>query len=296
MRVGIDTSRYRMPTHREVDDAKKYVLRRESYAQVLDSRVDAILTDAAGRIAQVCLKYNIPAKDFTMTSNQQMFDEVSEVMDEIDEQIMGLIEQFSTVPAKKESHKHLLLLWIATLGRGNMNLRQTLDGYLNRYLYDLEALVAAYKLRMENNPSFKQSTAITQIKSAQHSVYTTPTVVSAMRGVNQMQARYIRTHGVHKDDVPLPIVGSSNSNANNVISMAKQTVQMAWMRELILEARDDDSIAGYYVARGSSYDCPYCDSRCGFTPITNLDNLPPAHGACRCYAIPIYNRDKEAFT
>lgn len=296
MKIDIDTSQYRMPTQKEVDDAKKYILRRENYAQVLESRVDAILTDAAGRIAQICLKYNIPAKDFTMTSNQKMFQEVSSVMDEVDEEIMALIQQFSTIPAKSESHKHLLLLWIATLGRGNMNLQQTLDGYLNRYLYDLEALVAAYKLRMEKYPSLKQSTVIAQIKSAQRSVYTTPAVVSAMRGVNQMQARYIRTHGVHRDNIPLPIVGRSSSNANNVISMAKQTMQMAWMRELVLEAQDDDSIVGYYVSRGSSYDCPYCDSRCGFTPISNLDNLPPAHGSCRCYAIPIYNRDKEAFT
>lgn len=293
MKIDIDTSQYRMPTQKEVDDAKKFVLRRENYANILESRIDNILTDAAGRIAQICLKYNIPAKDFTMTSNQQMFDEVSEVMDEIDEQIMELIQQFAQAATKKESHKHLLLLWIATLGRGNMNLQQTLDGYLNRYLYDLEALIAAYKLRMENNPSFKQSTAITQIKSAQHSVYTTPTVVSAMRGVNQMQARYIRTHGVHKDDIPLPIVGSSNSNANNVISMAKQTVQMAWMRELMLEAREDDSIAGYYVARGSSYPCDFCQSYVGFHPANDLDALPPRHSSCFCYAIPIYNKQDD---
>lgn len=296
MKIDIDTTKYQIPTQKEVDDAKKYILRRENYAQVLESRVDAILTDAAGRIAQICLKYNIPAKDFTMTSNQKMFQEVSEVMDEVDEEIMALIQQFSTIPAKSESHKHLLLLWISTLGRANMNLQQTLDGYLNRYLYDLEALVAAYKLRMEKYPSLKQSTVIAQIKSAQRSVYTTPAVVSAMRGVNQMQARYIRTHGVHRDNIPLPIVGRSSSNANNVISMAKQTMQMAWMKEYMNEMSDMDGIAGYYVMRGSSYPCDYCQSFVGFHPIQDTDSLPLYHGNCRCFAIPVLNIDKDLFT
>lgn len=290
MKIDIDTSQYRMPTQKEVDNAKKYILRRENYAQILDSRVDAILTDAAGRIAQICLKYKIPAKDFTMTSNQQMFEEVSDVMDEVDEQIMELIRQFSTASTKSESHKHLLLLWIAALGRDNMNLQQTLDGYLNRYLYDLEALIAAYKLRMEDNPSFKQSAAITQIKSAQRSVYTTATVVSAMRGINQMQARYIRTHGVHRDDVPLPIVGSSNSNANNVISMAKQTMRMAWMREQLMDFKEDGA-KGYIQMRGSSYPCEICDSEAGVYQgdFNDMLSRPFPHPNCMCFRVPLFN-------
>lgn len=282
-----------MPTQKEVDDAKKYVLRRENYAQVLESRIDAILTDAAGRIAQICLKYNIPAKDFTMTSNQQMFDEVSEVMDEIDEEIMELIQQFAQAATKKESHKHLLLLWIATLGRGNMNLQQTLDGYLNRYLYDLEALMASYKLRMEKDPSFKQSAAITQIKAAQHSVYTTPTVVSAMRSVNQMQARYIRTHGVHRDSIPLPIVGSSNSNANNVISMAKTTMRMAWMREQLMDFKENGAKA-YLQIRGSSIPCGICDSETGVHKgdFNAMMLNPYPHPNCMCIRVPLFNPDE----
>ena len=294
MDIDIDTELYRMPTQKEVDDAKKYILRRENYAQILGSRIDALLVDAAGQITQICLKYNIQAKDFTMTADKKMYQEVSEVMDNLDEEIMALIQQFSTECTKSESHKHLLLLWIATLGRANLNLQQTLDGYLNRYLYDLEALIASFKLRMENNPSFKQSAVISQIKAAQHSVYTTPTVVAAMRGMNNMQARYIRTHGIHRDTIPLPIVGRSSSNANNVISMAKQTMQMAWMREYLREMSDDD-IVGYYVMRGSSYPCDYCQSFVGFHPLNDLDSMPLFHGNCKCYAIPIHKIDKDLF-
>ena len=292
MDIDIDTELYRMPTQKEVDDAKKYILRRESYAQILGSRIDALLVDAAGQITQICLKYNIQAKDFTMTADKKMYQEVSEVMDNLDEEIMALIQQFSTECAKSESHKHLLLLWIATLGRANLNLQQTLDGYLNRYLYDLEALIASFKLRMENNPSFKQSAVISQIKAAQHSVYTTPAVREAMAYKRQMSARYLKTRGVHRDDVPLPITGSSNSNANNVENMAKITLQMAWMREELDEWEEDGAV-GYYQLRGSSYPCEICDAAVGFY-LGFPDRLEGdiEHPHCQCWRIPIYRKEE----
>ena len=292
MDIDIDTELYRMPTQKEVDDAKKYILRRESYAQILGSRIDALLVDAAGQITQICLKYNIQAKDFTMTADKKMYQEVSEVMDNLDEEIMALIQQFSTECTKSESHKHLLLLWIATLGRANLNLQQTLDGYLNRYLYDLEALIASFKLRMENNPSFKQSAVISQIKAAQHSVYTTPAVREAMAYKRQMSARYLKTRGVHRDDVPLPITGSSNSNANNVENMAKITLQMAWMREELDEWEEDGAV-GYYQLRGSSYPCEICDAAVGFY-LGFPDRLEGdiEHPHCQCWRIPIYRKEE----
>lgn len=290
MKIDIDTSQYRMPTQKEVDDAKKYILRRENYAQVLESRIDTILTDAAGEIAQICLKYNIPATSFTMSSNDQMFGEVSEVMNRVEDEIMALIEQFSTASSNDNGNKKLIALWIATLGRGNMNLQQTLSGYLNRYLYDLEALIASYKLQMEKYPQTKESAVISEIKSAQHSVYSTPAVIAAMKGIAQMQARYIRTHGVHRDSIPLPIVGSSNSNANNVISMATTTMRMAWMREQLMEFRDNGAI-GYVQVRSSSIPCPLCDEEVGFHSgdLNAMMERAYPHPNCVCRRIPIYS-------
>lgn len=300
MKLDIDTSQYRYPTDKEIADAKKFILRRENYAQILDGRVDDILTEAAGEIAQICLKYNIPAKDFTMSSNSKMFQEVSDVMDAAEERIMALIEDFSTRVTDDNGKKKLILLWIASLGRNNMNLQQTLDGYMYRYLYDLEAIIAAYKLRMENNTKLTSAAVVSQIKASQHSVYTNPAVVAAMsaRNITQMQARYIRSHGNHKNDgVPLSYVGVSNSNANNIVNMAKLTMRMAWSRDLAIDYTSDKEIVGFYVARGSSYPCDYCQSYVGYHPISEADALPPRHNSCQCYVIPIYgkveNEDNE---
>lgn len=294
--INLDTSKYRMPTQDEVNNAKRLIRNRERTASALETIIDNILTQAAGEIAEVCLKYNIPAKDFSMTVNKQMFTEVSTVMDRIEEEIMSLIQEYSLKATNDKDRKKLLAAYIASLGRGNNNLQDTLEGYLYRYLYDLEAIIAAMKLSMENNAKLSSAAVVAKIKSSQHSIYTTPEVKSAMSAKNlaAMQATYIRTRGNHSfDGVPLSSVGVSNSNANNVVNMAKNTMAMAWMRNLAVEFQENDDIVGFWVARGSSYDCKICNSQVGFHKKDDLNGLPLYHSHCCCVAIPIYGADSE---
>lgn len=43
---------------------------------------------------------------------------------------------------------------------------------------------------------------------------------------------------------------------------------------------------GYFVQRGSSYDCPLCDSMCGiFRDISDTEHLPPYHLSCCCFVV-----------
>ena len=85
----------------------------------------------------------------------------------------------------------------------------------------------------------------------------------------------------------------SNSNANNVVNMAKNTMAMAWMRNLAVEFQENDDIVGFWVARGSSYDCKICNSQVGFHKKDDLNGLPLYHSHCCCVAIPIYGADSE---
>lgn len=293
--INLDTSKYRMPTQEDINNAKKFILRRNDHASILESRVDAILIEAAGEIAEICLKYNIPAKDFTMTANKQMFAEIEEVMDRIEEQIMSLIELFSTMVTDNQARKKLLALYIASLGRGNNNLQKTLDGYLYRYLYDLEAIIASMKLAKENGSKLTTAAIVSKVKSSQHTIYTTPEVKQAISAKNiaPMQAMYIRSHGRHIDNTGLSYVGSSNSNANNILRMARTTMDMAWMRNLSIDYQENAEIVGFFVSRGSSYDCKICDSQVGFHAKGDLEELPLYHPNCKCWVMPIYsNKDK----
>lgn len=281
-----------MPTEDEIRDGKNFVIRREKAAAELQEEISDALTEAAGEITSICLKYNIKAENFTMTSNSRMYSEISNVMDEVEEYIIELIEIYSISVTNNYKKQKALILYILSLGRNGMRLRSTLEGYLNRYLYDLEALIASFKLRMEKNPQLKKAAVISEIKAAQHSVYTTPAVREAMAYKRQMSARYLKTRGVHRDDVPLPITGSSNSNANNVENMAKITLQMAWMREELIEWEENGAV-GYYQLRGSSYPCEICDAAVGFY-LGFPDRLEGdiEHPHCQCWRIPIYRKEE----
>ena len=46
---------------------------------------------------------------------------------------------------------------------------------------------------------------------------------------------------------------------------------------------------GYIIHRGSSYDCPYCDSNCGFVIPLNDIRLPQ-HNRCCCWSEPIFSQ------
>ena len=208
---------------------------------------------------------------------------------------MSLIELFSTMVTDNQARKKLLALYIASLGRGNNNLQKTLDGYLYRYLYDLEAIIASMKLTKENGSKLTTAAIVSKVKSSQHAIYTTPEVKQAMstKNIASMQAMYIRSHGRHIDNTGLSYVGSSNSNANNILRMARTTMDMAWMRNLSIDYQENAEIVGFFVSRGSSYDCKICDSQVGFHAKGDLEELPLYHPNCKCWVMPIYsNKDK----
>lgn len=46
---------------------------------------------------------------------------------------------------------------------------------------------------------------------------------------------------------------------------------------------------GYTIHRGSSYDCPHCDSNCGFVIPLNDIRLPQ-HNRCCCWSEPIFSQ------
>lgn len=292
MNIKIDTSRYRKPTEDEIEQARQFILKREDVAATLDNSVDTLLTDAAEKIAQICLKYNIPAVDFTLSYNSSMYREIEAVMDDLEDEIYSLIEDYSGRVTNDNGNKKLLLLWIATLGTSNLNLRQTLSGYMNRYLYDLEAIIAAYKLWKERFNTLKETTIISQIKSSLHSIYINPRVQYAIRQ-GSMKARYLITRGIHHDNIPLPIFGASSSNINNIIRFATTTMRMAWMREQLMEFRDNGA-AGYIQIRSSNIPCELCDSEVGFYEGDFNDMLerPYPHPHCVCRRIPVYRKEE----
>lgn len=282
LKIIIDTTQYQLPTQDDVTVAKQFVLRRNQAAQQLEDKIDDVLSDAAQRIVTICFRYNINPNEFQINSqyNEQMMNEIAAVMDEIEEEILSLIND-NVIPADtSEDNKKLILAWIATLGRGNRNLQDTLDGYLYKFMKDMEAAVAA--LRYAN---ISLADAITKVKTHLHTIYTMPEVQAAFKEASTFNATYIRSKGVQSG-----AVGLSNNGSTNVTNMARITLQMAWNRLQGMEFEENGAV-GYYQLRGSLYPCQVCDNAVGFyRNLSGIYERPLIHPHCCCYRIPIYSK------
>ena len=280
IKIRLDESRYIPPTQDDIREAKQYVLRREDNARQLRDSVDEVLSNLAEDIVTCCYKYNVDPYTFTISSsyNEDMMAEISDFMDDAELEILDLIYDYSTKATKDNDHIAALIAWLATLGRGNRNLQDTLDGYLYKTMKDFEAAIAAMRFM-----GVKLSDAVTKLKTYMHSVYTMPEVLTAFRRRQNFNAAYIRLGGVQPG-----AVGLSNNGSTNVTNMATITSQMAWMREQGIQMRESGA-SGYYQLRGSTFNCDLCDDEVGFHPnLDEIETAPYPHPHCKCYRVPIY--------
>ena len=272
---------YQNPSNEQIRSSKNYVLRREKAASALATLVDALLEDAAGEITRICYRYGVNPTTFTISRayNVKMMEEVAKVMDKLEEDILALISDYSTICTEDKEKKNLLLLWVLALGRNNQGLRQSLEQRLRVFLKDIEAMIAVAK-----TAKFDISKALILIKGNLHTVYQMPGMTAAFQNASLYKAEFIRSRGVKAGNR-----GSSNSEANNILRFAKMTLQMAWMKYR-RDQYEEDGAAGFYVLRGSSYPCDLCDSKVGFHQIDDVETFPPQHAHCVCFAIPVFEK------
>jgi len=274
---------YQPISDEDIQSGKRFVLRRESAANGLASLVDSLLADAAAKITQIAYKYGVDAKNFLLdpSYNEQMFAEISQVLDELEDEILDLTESYSLKCTKDEKKKLWLLPWLLALGRGNKGLRRTLEDRLWIFSRDLEAMIAAAA-----NAKMNQVKAVSVIRSNIHTAYNMPGMQSAFANASLFKAQYIRTRGVKKGKR-----GQSNSEANNIIRFAKTTLQMSWMH-YHHKLYEEQGAAGYMCFRGSTFPCLECDSICGvFHPIEQGMVLP-VHSSCCCFSVPVFLQEE----
>lgn len=81
-------------------------------------------------------------------------------------------------------------------------------------------------------------------------------------------------------DVPSYGKGYYRNAYQNIVRNASQVIALAW-GQAEQEYGQENGAIGYYVHRGSSYDCPVCDALCGY--IHSLDTMViPSHISCKC--------------
>lgn len=285
--IKLDLSKYVPPFAEDISKGKDYVKRRNETALALTSIVSNILLDLLEDIMELCYNDNSKGEDFKIDADKQRFEEISGLMDDACDGILEYIKEYSTKCSSSEIRIYMLLLYLVSLGRSKMRFEKTLQTYMRRFLYDIEALVAAYKYA-----GYSYATALVKAKNNFRNIYQQPEVKAAYN-VPTMKAMYIKSRGIHYDfDTNRATVGLSANGATNVIYLAETTLKMVWMRSEALDYKESGAV-GYYQLRGSNYPCQLCDSEVGFhLGIDNIINDPYPHPHCACYRIPIYSLDK----
>lgn len=280
IKIKLDTSRYRIPTQEDISAAKEYILQREESARAIGDEAEALLSRAAEEVVKICYKYDADPKKLLFSSafNEEMMNEISDVMDDLEGELLALIERYVVAATKDNSFKNFLLAWMATLGKNGNGIRETLDGYLYKTMKDWEAAIAAMRYM-----GLTLSEALVRIKTYLRSIYSMPEVQTAFRHRTEFASTYIYYGGVQRG-----AVGISNNGSTNVVNMGRITVQMAWMRAQMLDFQEKGA-AGYLQLRGSLFDCDLCDEETGFHEgLEDMEVKAYPHPNCRCYRVPVY--------
>lgn len=284
IRIKLDTTKYKTPAEEDVRAAKQYILQREAHAELLAGEVDEFLEDAARSIVTICYRYGIEPRQFVISStyNRDMMDEIASVMDELEENILSVLERHATACTDDVKRKRVLWAWVLLLGKKGKDLRNTLEGYLSKFLKDLEAALAAMSYNGRS-----QTESIWLVRKYLHDIYGMPDVVASFQHKEDFAATYILSGGVQKG-----AVGLSNNGSTNVVNMSRITTQMTWMKEQGEDFKNRGAI-GYYQLRGSDFDCPMCDDEVGFYPdLKGISEHPYVHPHCKCYRIPIFSKEQ----
>ncbi len=89
-----------------------------------------------------------------------------------------------------------------------------------------------------------------------------------------------------RDSVPAVAIGNSFKVGSSTWMLLNTTSMFAYNDALAMKWTNRGAV-GYYVFRGSDYDCPACDEQCGFLhPMTEM--VVPIHPRCLCFCVEAY--------
>lgn len=276
----------RKPTDDEVKAAKQYILDRSDAADNAQYVAGVRIQEAAERLVEIAYRYDVPVSRFSFDSavDENMMQEVSAVMDELEESLMEDVRD-AALSCAEDNERHLALLsLLLALGHRDMSLRETVHAYTWRTLRQAEALIAAMK-----GAELSQAEARTKIKTAIQHFNVNPEFQSALKHPQDFAAPYIRNGGRATFPDGSPNVRGVPVNGYDAIkTIFGIAVAQIWMRNQLLDMQEDKNCIGYWQDRGSDFPCRHCDEEVGFHYLGNIEQDSYPHCGCYCWRMPIY--------
>ncbi len=285
IKMNLNTDTYKVPTNEDIKLAKQYVLRRSGAVDEGWALASDVINDAVEELVRIAYKYNIPAERFSFDSSvsQSMMDEVTEIMDRMDEEIYEILVGEALACSDDENERDNLLSYLQSLGHRNMDLRQTMHAYEWRMLHQVGGLIAAALFA-----GLILSSAIKNIQKYVSNVRQNPYLGKTSKYKQLFVSPFVRNNeSVGFPDGSHNIQGVPFDGYNAIKQIYGIAIAQIWMKNQLYEMQES-GCAGYYQLRGSEFPCALCDDEVGFHEGVNIDDEPFPHPHCMCYRVPIY--------
>ena len=227
-------------------------------------------------IIRECMAFGYLGKNFTF--------DVSDLSDRVNSRLIALSDAIlddiesrakrAISYAEEEDDENAILLYIKRK-IGEEDIVQRLDKHCSTLRYFLEGWIA---IGMVNK--LKEYELTNNILSYIDNPFASPLWQEAFNAGYLSTA--IRSRGY----------SYGKGNQRNVLSalteIERYAINEAFQYGRLLHYGKTGAI-GYIIHRGSSYDCPHCDSNCGFVIPLNDIRLPQ-HNRCCCWSEPIFSQ------
>lgn len=247
----------------------------EEMARAKDD-VERRLRQYIPEIIRECMAFAYLGKTFTFDI-QDLSDKVNAELISLSDAILDDIESRAKTAikyAEEEDDEDAILLYIRRK-IGEEDLVQRLDKHCSTLRYFLEGWVAIGMVK-----NIREYELTNQILSHLDNPFASPLWQEAFNAGYLSTA--IRNRGY----------SYGKGNQRNVLSalteIERYAINEAYQYGRLLHYGKTGAI-GYIIHRGSSYDCPHCDSNCGFVIPLNDIRLPQ-HNRCCCWSEPIFSQ------
>ena len=227
-------------------------------------------------IIRECMAFAYLGKTFTFDVSD-LSDRVNSRLIALSDAILDDIESRAKTAikyAEEEDDEDAILLYIRRQ-IGEEDLVQRLDKHCSTLRYFLEGWVA---IGMVNN--IKEYELTNQILSHIDNPFASPLWQEAFNAGYLSTAIRSRGYSYGK--------GNQRDVLSALTEIERYAINEAFQYGRLLHYGKTGAI-GYIIHRGSSYDCPHCDSNCGFVIPLNDIRLPQ-HNRCCCWSEPIFSQ------
>lgn len=226
-------------------------------------------------IIKECMAFAYLGKSFTFDANADLEKRVNQRLISLSDEILADIEERAKkaiLYAEEEDDEDVILAYMKR-ERGGEDLLTRIDKHNSNFRYFLEGWMA---IGMVNGLS--QGSLMVNIMTYIANPYISPLWQDAFKEGYLSNA--IRTRGYHFGR------GNQKNPIDALTLLEQDSINTAFQYGKFLKYGKDGAI-GYTIHRGSSFDCPYCDSFTGIVhPMTEC--LLPLHPRCCCWSQPVY--------